>query len=499
MHKLKNILKDYTYLASASVFSSLLRMVALFVITIYLLEPAAFGIYSLLLVIGGMMGFGVSWFYPSLVRFGREDLEKKKKMNTTFWSGLLMIVVFALVVSLLFLLIREKLGAMLSLDLSPSITLTLLFYFLLFTLFSFLLVTLQTELKFQYFSLMQASVNILFALFLFIFWIIGIAFTPFSLLFLFSLSYLVTLVMGARKIEPSILASPTIKKYRIKEMVGYSWPHIFGYLGALVFFHADKLFLKHYHSDALVGIYALAITFFWSLLMFPELLTSITFPLLTSFRFQKNTRYIDYYITRTLSHLMILTSMLASVLAFLGLILIPFFYTNDYALAAIPFAVLMVGIIFASLRRFLSPLFGAFDLIKQTTGVVCASAPIGLLLLYLLVPRYGLLGTSIAMTLLMMVEVLIAFTYLHVKIGMNTLKPLLLGLPAVFLIAGLLVISSLLARLLVLCIGLGVYIFITWFFRLFDERDLNILGHLSMPKRVKESLLKIGNYFLRTP
>src|SRR3989344_4829451 len=99
VHKLKGIVKDYTSLASASVCSSLLRMISLFILTIYLLNPEVFGTYSLALVAGGIMVFGVNWFFPSLVRYGREEIEKRKTMNGSFWSGLLVTAILVVTIS----------------------------------------------------------------------------------------------------------------------------------------------------------------------------------------------------------------------------------------------------------------------------------------------------------------------------------------------------------------------------------------------------------------
>src|SRR3989344_789548 len=104
MEKIKNILKDYTYLASASVISIVLRMISLFILTGYLLNPSEFGLYSTLLAIANFMVFFVNWIFPSLVRFGREDMETGKGLGTTFWSGFSIAAVFTILTLLSFVL-----------------------------------------------------------------------------------------------------------------------------------------------------------------------------------------------------------------------------------------------------------------------------------------------------------------------------------------------------------------------------------------------------------
>lgn len=197
---------------------------------------------------------------------------------------------------------------------------------------------------------------------------------------------------------------------------------------------------------------------------------------------------------------MLLTSVAMVIISFLALFLIPILYNNSYALATTPFVILMIGALFASLRRFLSPLFGAFDLLKQLNGIAWVSALAELLFLYVLVPPYGITGASIAMALMMVVDVLIAFFYLSIKLRMKTTtRPIFMVIPAAITIGIFLIIPNVYFRIIALCVGIVTYIGIAWFFRIFDARDLSIIQHLTMPKKIKESLLAVGNYFVRAP
>lgn len=213
---------------------------------------------------------------------------------------------------------------------------------------------------------------------------------------------LLTAFFVARKKIPSIFDKKEIKQDNSKEfknLIDYSWPRLFLGIVASIFFWIDSFILGYFNSAVEVGYYNVAVPLAILLGFVPELFMRLFIPLVSKeyARGQiKTIRTISRQIGKWI--FMVNIPVLFILILFPGAI-INILFGEEYLPAANALRVLAIGSFSYSISLVSMNLLTMKGKSKSILYTFIYASIINIILNLMLVPKYGLMGASVATTL----------------------------------------------------------------------------------------------------
>lgn len=171
----------------------------------------------------------------------------------------------------------------------------------------------------------------------------------------------------------------------------------FAFLPAVAVVHLGSFFLNHYAGSAAVGYYVVAYGFTMKIVfLFNALLNASRSKIIGS-----EAKLAESFVKRLIRHSFFLALVISLFVCSLSRILIHGFYGKAYAPSTDALIVLLVAMVATIITNFLT----SYVVGQMKNPALCAKANwgiffFGLLIYYGLIPRYGLIGTAIATSLI---------------------------------------------------------------------------------------------------
>ncbi|MDQ1251383.1 MAG: putative flippase AglR [Euryarchaeota archaeon] len=266
----------------------------------------------------------------------------------------------------------------------------------------------------------------------------------------------------------------------IKFLMKESWPFAITYTFVTIYVWTDSIMLSIFKSEAEVGYYNIAYKMVLALLLIPTGFNTIIYPLLSRYYVEYSERVnINGILHKYFSIMLIIGVPIGVGTTILGDRIIDLIFGPKYTPAAIALQILIWSLVFTYMNAPFVKLFESINLQLLVTKITGFSAFINVGINYLLVPRYSLVGSSVA-TLITEAIVAISLMTYAIKLGYFKIDyteiikvliaSMLMGLFIVSIYNWNLILSFLFAMLF--------YFIILYMFKTINRSDINFAKSL---------------------
>ncbi|WP_212366985.1 lipopolysaccharide biosynthesis protein [Allobacillus saliphilus] len=366
-----------------------------------------FGVFSVALMLVGLLTtFGFSWSSSSILYYGSKEKERFGSINKTFWARNIIIFVSLIITTMIFILFRNQINAYIGLD-------------IWFLLLLWLYVSVVENYLNQYFLAVNKQImSTMLSITAKIFYIILILFLQFDvttliIIHIVSHASVILYVLGVNRKD---IGKFEFDKSWFKEVLNFSLWQLFGFSGLYLINFGDIAVIKYLMDDQNVGIYNGANQLFNAIVTFSFVISSY-FASSVSTYFEKNDGsaikqffYKErFYITG------------ASVVAHLIVILlsepiIVTLYGERYIESVSVFNILMIGSLIRYMAVFYTLYYNTNRKHKVLQYVNIVRAIINVLLSFILVKWFGIIGAAVGTTLAILVTFLFSVYYCEKRI-----------------------------------------------------------------------------------
>ena len=179
----------------------------------------------------------------------------------------------------------------------------------------------------------------------------------------------------------------------LKQMVRYGIKAHISILAGTLIFRADLLVVNHFRGATEAGVYSLASQMATFLMMLPSVIAILVFPKVTVE--QDPTGGITCLVARHTTMVMLFCCLAAAPLS----LLLPVVYGSAFSDATTQLLILLPGVFFIGLQSVLVQHFNAMGLPKTVPLFWVITLVINLIMVFLMVPRYGARGAALASTI----------------------------------------------------------------------------------------------------
>lgn len=385
------ILTEGTHLFLGKIVTVAIGLINLLLLS-RLLTVEEMGKYALfMMVINLGVQLGISWSDAAILRHGKEEFVKRNKINKSFWSRNYLFIPSLIFVILIYLIFSEQISEYIGLE--NKIIFFIISTFLVTTTLNYLTNIFRSTDKLKassyLFAIQKSTYFIGLLLLMSGFFEKNIQNT---ILFL-NLSFLLTLAINLYFFNWKIIKPKIFDKTYFKRIWNYSWPQLFGFFGIYLINYVDLFVIRKYLTLSDVGIYSIAYNGFTIVTDIILVLNTLFLPMLVEFRTKKQYTLIKKYIS--------LIPVLISawiVLVIIGLIsssfIITTLFSEKYAPAIPSFNILLIASIFQLISICFMPIINSFDLIIYNQIFNILKAILNIVLDFLLVPKYGIIGAA---------------------------------------------------------------------------------------------------------
>ena len=483
---LKTTTRNFAHLLSANVAG---RVVSLFTLPVILrlFAPAEYAKLSLFVTVLLIAGMLVNWPGSAMGRFGREEFLATGACRRTFWSvtflRLPLIGVIVAGVCLLGGRIEEFT------QLPPAVN-GLIVASLVLSFAVGLNEILQAEERFGLSSWVAQlptlfNVAVIVAVRSGLLSPTGIVLAGFSFAasVIVSLSYL--LVLGRK------IGRPIFDRVWIRNILLFSWPFFFHYIGVYSLDYVDIVVLRHYIPLTIVGVYTVAYTLNVQLRAPILSLSPLIFPKLTSLHLAGHSDKVNWFYERIVPQINLFISI---GLAF-GMLLLPlvgWFVGARFSGAVAPLCLMLGGMAFHTITVFITPM----TYVSRRTGIhviaYLSMAVVNLVVDLMLVPRWGVMGAAAAKCCADITGLLIHAWWFKASYGIETIRFAGWGWPCWLVMLTVLIGAHWLVSLAACIAAVGLALLIARHAQRFDEESAGFYEKLGLPEWL--SLRVVGAY-----
>jgi len=311
--------------------------------------------------------------------------------------------------------------------------------------------------------------------------VIGVAYS-YLLAFIFAATVMFVLVES--KIF-SILNTKLKSVLAKKRVILYSWPLVLAALLALIIGWTDTVMLGIFKSEYVVGLYNTALPTAGLLLIVPSAVISLVLPILSGLLAKNKHNDIANTLKTTTKWIFYVNFPLALLMIFFPQQILRILFGQEFTIAFLPLSILAVGFFANSMTL---PSMKVIDLFEKTKYHLFNNAivvVINIILNYLLIPRYELVGAAIASA----VSFLILATLVTFQVGrLQKSKTFSIGILRSCIVSIVLIIAVYLLSkkvfgvvshiaALILFIGyLICYFLCLYFLRIIKEEEIEIIN-----------------------
>ena len=179
----------------------------------------------------------------------------------------------------------------------------------------------------------------------------------------------------------------------LKQMIGYGIKSHIAILAGTLIFRADLLVVNHFRNASEAGVYSLASQMATLLMMLPSVIATLLFPRVTAE--QDKTGNTTCVVARHTALVMLLCCLAAVPLS----LLLPVVYGSVFSDATTQLLILLPGVFLIGLQSVIVQHFNAMGLPKTVPVFWVVTLVINLIMVFLMVPRYGARGAAWASTI----------------------------------------------------------------------------------------------------
>lgn len=492
-----SVLGDLATIASGRLAAAVLSL-ATALITTRMLGPAGYGTVALVGVASTLI-FTVStaWTGISVGRYGREDLEHLGHMNRLTW-GRALIGAPLLAISIGTLLGLKALGVLSSVFTWDLVLITVATGAMTIVIDHWGCL-LETSGQMKVSAVGRVLSQAAYVIALLVLLVLGLHVSP-EIVLLLALGSAVLLAIGAAPFVWKVGVVPIdIDRALLRRMLWLSTPMIGLMASQYIFGSIDIIVLRLFSSTTEVGIYAVAYQAYTVLSAAAVTATAVLVPLFVSLKVAGKHAIIDRYFIAGVPQGLLLISVSSGLAITPVPLLVPIVFGQEFAAAATPMAVLIVGLAFLFASYLAAPVLTLHEQTRATAIINAIAMAINVAIDFLLVGvlQMGVVGPAVSTT----VALAFVFSAFYVRarqvlgvkaaIDLALIAPLAMGLAPALLLEGL-------AGMLVGVAGVGLSCAAILAWRSpFSHDDAYLIAKLDLPAPIKR--LAIGAILRLTP
>ncbi len=394
MRSYESVGGDLAALTAARIGATLLGLVNILVITT-LFTPEEYGRYSLFqMMVNVGLTFGVFWSSVSIIRFGREELEKSGAMGATFWGRLLLLGTSAALFAGAGYALRRPIASYTGLP--PFLFPFFLATFLFVAMLDHYQRALQAVRRMGSYAL---SYLVQIGTLTFGVLLIATGLLPTTLpvlLGVFTLSNGAGFLFAAARFPPKAASPARIDGRKIAAIVRFSLPQLFGFGGIYIVNWVDIAVIREMLGTEDVGVYQLAYRFFAALIALSMVAATVLAPLMVSLRTKGEESLVRRYAADMVPLVTLLFGIALLAAGSAARLALPAILPDAYLPALPCLLVLLAAALFRTLSLILVPALNAYDKVIDVQAVNVGVAAINIVLDIVLVPRFHILGAAMA-------------------------------------------------------------------------------------------------------
>jgi O-antigen/teichoic acid export membrane protein len=177
------------------------------------------------------------------------------------------------------------------------------------------------------------------------------------------------------------------------QMMKYGIKSHLSILAGTLIFRADLLVVNHFRGAAEAGVYSVASQMATMLMLLPAVIATLLFPRVTSE--QDETGQTTSLVARHTAFIMLVCCLVAAPFS----LLLPVLYGSSFSDSSTQLMILLPGVYLVALQAVLVQHFNAMGLPKTVPFFWLVTLVINIVLVFVLVPRFGARGAAVASTI----------------------------------------------------------------------------------------------------
>ena len=274
-----------------------------------------------------------------------------------------------------------------------------------------------------------------------------------------------------------------LKKGVMRELISYSWPLSLLGIVSFTLYWVDSFSIGYFQNVTAVGFYNAAVPIAALLMLAPDLIIQLFFPLVTKQYSENNHSLIEQLSKQVNKWIFLINLPLAAIFILFPGTILNFLYGSEYLVAENALRLLAFGSLFGSLSIVPAHLISMTGKSKKILSINIAMLILNFILNFILVPKYGISGAAFSTMLIFLL--LSSILIYETKKSLDFIplrRKMLLALIASFI--PLLIISSIkyfitLNFLWIFVAGLvylSAYIGLIIFLGCLDKYDLSLIN-----------------------
>jgi O-antigen/teichoic acid export membrane protein len=422
--------KNYLALLSAQLTGSLLSFASVWLVTRYLGAGGYGGVVALIAAAQIVMLLAVNWTSIAVARHGVEEFVQTGRIAATFWARLAILIPNVLLVIATIPLWLPRLSDLLHLP-SNAVWLVLCLF-----LINAGWIHVQQALQGAKLLRLQGWLLTLERVLIFVA-ICALALrgglSVWSMGWVYVLGPLGASLAGLFRLRKLIWPTGRLDLLLLKRMLRFSLPIIpTAFIGYLSTNYLDALFISHFLSHVELGVYAVAYQVAGLSQQIPLLAGSLLMPLFVTLQVGKREDRMVRFIRGVLPLLTLLWTIACALVAAVGWYLLPFLFGAKFQqTGALLWPLMAAGALAGPVLMGYAPVTtSTSNTHVPMLGVTLASFA-NVILDFLLIPRFGLLGCAWATTAAYGINLVIVFFFIHWRIVPSRTWTLQATLPVV--------------------------------------------------------------------
>lgn len=476
---------DYTSLITSKVASVVFLLIAAVFVT-RLLGAEELGKLSLFMLVAKLfLLFFVSWTSGAVLRLGKEEFLKKKKLNAIFWNRNIYAAIGLALSFLLIIFFKDKIRNYIGCK-TDTVIAVLFFYIIVFFSYDYMTYIFQATSNLKTFAWTRFLYNFsFFAVIL----VIALCFDNVSIIHVIIagiLAQAVGVISGLKRMEWKWFFPVSFSKKTCQEIFIFS-PLFFGLIMSFVVKYVDIIVINKYMMMSDVGVYSLAYKVMEFIKQFVMEVVPILMPIIIGLYIANKDSAIRHYVKRILSQCVFGWCLVLTAASF-GCVLIPVLFGQEFSGAVFPLQILIVGLGFSGLASLTNGIIVTYKRIKPMVFINVVLGVSNLIGDLLLVPLIGIKGAA-ASTAFAFFLCGIGYLFLVMRITKEkNISSFFLPIPLIVpVICHVFNIHMMLGAFFVVLI----YVIFLRYFRIFQAGDEKILDKSKMPLAVKKMFTRL--------
>ena len=277
-----------------------------------------------------------------------------------------------------------------------------------------------------------------------------------------------------------------------KKLISFGIPVSIGAFGWLVLTYTDTLTLTYFKGLEQVALYNVALPIAGLLWYFSRSITTVIFPMSSELWIKKK-EYLQKGVTFLQKYSFALVIPFALIMFSFPEIIIRLLFGESYVPAASALKILAIGTIIFTVASINSTVINAVNKPKLNTKIILMGAVLNIILNFILIPKFGIVGAALATSTSYLLILLIStYKLKHILKNefqwFNWLKSLGSGAIFVFVIWILkrtLYLNAWLELAICIVVALIIYILLLFLFKIIDKKEIKeIMGNILPTKKL---------------